>query len=720
VTPAHGCRWAHWAVVLVAFAALALTPSADALIIRAPHGRRVGVLPRTMARAKLRALAQTAVSPRVHRHHHRTRHATPARTGARAWPSAAPLARAAVRNPRDPLIYHNGPVLGTHRTYAIYWDPSGQQPFPTGFQTSVDQFLGDVAQDSGGHANVYSVSTQYRANGQAGVYASTYTAMLNDINAYPLDQHSGNNNGCTYGSAHPGDPAYTYCLTDAQIQTELQGLITQNQWPSGEGAVYFVFLPPGVDTCMGPGAESPSNACADQDFCAYHDATGAQPGPSSDLYGVLPYADISGCRSGQSPNGSGGNSPADDMTSILSHEHTEAITDPLLTGWYDIHGDEIGDKCASDYGSPLGGPALGQWNQLIAGHHYYLQQEWSNAAGACAQRDLLAQFSVAPSGTPATYTFDASSSIPAGGIASYAWSFGDGASASSSSPTIAHTYAQGGIYVATLTVTDSAGNTNATTHQVTVTTPGAAFAFSPSPGYTGQAIRFDGSASSEANSSIVSWTWSFGDGTAPTTSSWPTISHFFLQPGTYPVTLTVRDSSGNAGSVTHSAVINAPILISGIPPSNPPAAGAYPGPANTDASVKPRVLLSRVGNAQLVLSRGHLVLLSGRALNCVTTSETCSVSVTVTTRERGGSAAAGHRHSVRTVAIATATMTTAPGSRAVIKVTLNGRGAALARRLHRLSVALDLRARFGHSQPLRQALRAVVVLPGRGAGAHHG
>jgi hypothetical protein len=65
-------------------------------------------------------------------------------------------------------------------------------------------------------------------------------------------------------------------------------------------------------------------------------------------------------------------------------------------------------------------------------------------------------------------TFTAAASDPDGSIASWTWTFGDGAQASGSGPPpaqIDHTYLEGGGYNARLTVTDDQGNTFTTAFQ---------------------------------------------------------------------------------------------------------------------------------------------------------------------------------------------------------------------------------------------------------------
>jgi PKD repeat protein len=66
---------------------------------------------------------------------------------------------------------------------------------------------------------------------------------------------------------------------------------------------------------------------------------------------------------------------------------------------------------------------------------------------------------------------------------------------------------------------------------------------------------FNGTASSDADGSIVGYAWTFGtDGTG----SGSTVSHTFSAAGTYDVTLTVTDDDSATGSVTHPVAVSAP------------------------------------------------------------------------------------------------------------------------------------------------------------------
>src|SRR5438094_9453231 len=69
-----------------------------------------------------------------------------------------------------------------------------------------------------------------------------------------------------------------------------------------------------------------------------------------------------------------------------------------------------------------------------------------------------------------TCSFTSTSSDPDGSIASYSWTFGDGATSTVQNPS--HTYAAGGTYTVSLRVTDNQGAQSTTTSKsVTVTAP---------------------------------------------------------------------------------------------------------------------------------------------------------------------------------------------------------------------------------------------------------
>jgi PKD domain-containing protein len=360
---------------------------------------------------------------------------------------------AGARSAEGNLTYHGGPVMHTNRSYAIFWDPASA--LPAGYATLISRYLGDVAGDSGLSTNVYSVGTQYfDAGGRAG-YLSTFGGSLADGGAYPPS-------GCPVASG------FTTCLTDAQLQAELESFVTANSLPRGLGALYHVFLPAPVDLCLSPGT------CFHNFFCAYHGFTESPGSPL--VYAALPYAPrIANCVPGEHPN-SAVSSTGDEELNGLSHEANEAITDPLLNAWFDADENENADKCRNtgdDYGTPLGGGPGSLFNQVIGGDPYFVQREWGNGAGACEQRNALPAPVFTP--PPATVVGGAvsfsgvESADSDGGITGYAWDFGDGTVSSGASAS--HSYTVPGTFNATLTVTDVNGFSASVTHPVSISAP---------------------------------------------------------------------------------------------------------------------------------------------------------------------------------------------------------------------------------------------------------
>ena len=85
------------------------------------------------------------------------------------------------------------------------------------------------------------------------------------------------------------------------------------------------------------------------------------------------------------------------------------------------------------------------------------------------------------------------------------------------------------------------------------TSPTAAFA---APSCTDLSCTVDASGSSDPDGSVVSYSWSWGDGTQD--GSGVTASHTFSAADTYQVTLTVTDNDGARASATRSVSVSAP------------------------------------------------------------------------------------------------------------------------------------------------------------------
>jgi hypothetical protein len=225
------------------------------------------------------------------------------------------------------LVDHGGPVLASSQTLAIFWGQGGD--FPVDYVMGMDRLFRGLDRSS-----YLGIAQQYMRRGSIGM----------NYQGYSLD------------SSTP--PARAPKASD--LGAEVCKLYPQ---PVSNG-IYFVFT---------------SNVPRNVSYCAWHDKASCNGVTFQVAYipnqgllpGCSPYKTVNlGCN-----RYSTGTATAADS---VAHEFMEAVTDPLLTAWYDKTGAEIADKCEYKYTSCVALPGTGDTWQI--------QQEWSNAVSACVQQ----------------------------------------------------------------------------------------------------------------------------------------------------------------------------------------------------------------------------------------------------------------------------------------------------------------------------------------------
>jgi PKD repeat protein len=151
---------------------------------------------------------------------------------------------------------------------------------------------------------------------------------------------------------------------------------------------------------------------------------------------------------------------------------------------------------------------------------------------------------------------------------SWLWKFGDGGELTDQNPV--HVFAQPGVYSVQLTAENNAGSSTVREDGYIVVgqVTNADFRYTPSnPGNMAPLLV---SFTDRSTGKIWKWTWQFGD---KTTSNEQNPTHYYADPGTYTVTLSVIGQSGS-DSVTKTLVVNGQPAVDlnadfGYTPSNP-------------------------------------------------------------------------------------------------------------------------------------------------------
>jgi subtilisin family serine protease/PKD repeat protein len=162
--------------------------------------------------------------------------------------------------------------------------------------------------------------------------------------------------------------------------------------------------------------------------------------------------------------------------------------------------------------------------------------------------------------------FTASGSDADGDPLTYTWNFGDGNSGLGAS--VLHSYTALGTFTVSARAFDGYEYSDPATSTVTISNrPPAAGPGGPYSGFRGQAIAFDGSASSDPDGDALTYAWDFGDGTTGTGRN---ATHTYAAFGGDTVRLIVND--GHLDSTPSFAAVTivdrAPTAVAG---------GPYPG-----------------------------------------------------------------------------------------------------------------------------------------------
>ncbi len=194
-----------------------------------------------------------------------------------------------------------------------------------------------------------------------------------------------------------------------------------------------------------------------------------------------------------------------------------------------------------------------------------LQDSYQTAVEA-GDRPPVASFTGATTSVEGTaVTFNGSASTDPdllvngfGEVLTYAWDFGDGTSASEVSPT--KTFADNGTYSVTLTVTDKFGWPKSLSRSIVISNVAPVallIARTPTTVSVGQSVTF-GASGTDVGTKDAPWafTYDWADGTtyAGSVTALPAKTRPMLRamswstPGTYVVTLSIRDKDGGIGS----------------------------------------------------------------------------------------------------------------------------------------------------------------------------
>ncbi len=258
----------------------------------------------------------------------------------------------------------------------------------------------------------------------------------------------------------------------------------------------------------------------------------------------------------------------------MSADAVDAAGDAMTFVW------DYGDGASDTYNLPLGNNASSTTHSYDDEGTYQITITVTDGDGGIdifnqsvitiSNLDPVVSSLTVPNGNEGdALSFAVVASDAPGDPLTYQWDFGDGNTATG--PTATHTYTDDGGYAVTMTIQDDGegGETIVSgVSSIANVAPTITSVVAPTTGDEGEALQFDVVSDDVGVADIPDHvaTWDWGDGTSDTGAS---LTHAYIDQGTWTVTLTVDDQDSGTVSQTMTVVTsNVAPLITSTPPTN--------------------------------------------------------------------------------------------------------------------------------------------------------
>jgi gliding motility-associated-like protein len=161
--------------------------------------------------------------------------------------------------------------------------------------------------------------------------------------------------------------------------------------------------------------------------------------------------------------------------------------------------------------------------------------------------------------TPGAITFTASSPSS---ITSYEWTFGDGGTATTSTPTTPHNYTTFGSFPASVKAIAATGCFATAPYPINVQRPPITASVAPTGGCIPTVANFLASANLPVGDNVTNYGWDFGDGSPISNTPIGSNTHPYTVVGSYLPTVSITTAGGCTNTYSYPAVAY------GIPPTN--------------------------------------------------------------------------------------------------------------------------------------------------------